>query len=205
MTIDLASVAPEDLQPIADMMLAMPEEKRGEIPLRVQRAAREFLHKSVDAQRVAAELETDPVRKAVYGALAKQLPAPAPTLDPLKREALGTLVKAVTAGAKASGLEKGLLGTAARAVGHAVAAPTKFGVRAGASVGARIGAKRALRHAHNTKISTKEAVLRGNRTLTRSAAVGAAVGGVAGAAATVEGLGFAYRNTFGRRKKKAEG
>jgi hypothetical protein len=101
MSIDLTLVDPEDLKPVADMMLAMPPEKRGEVSIRVQRAAREFLAKSASEQWVAAERETDPVRRVVYGALVKQVPASAAKLDPLKREALGTLVKAVTAGARA--------------------------------------------------------------------------------------------------------
>lgn len=105
MEFNIEAVPAEDIEPLAKAMTLLPPERRGEVYFRIQNAAREFLAKAAAGSPPASADQTDPIRKAVFGALEKQLPAPpapAPTLDPLKREALGTLEKAVLAGARAA-------------------------------------------------------------------------------------------------------
>jgi hypothetical protein len=98
MQFDVAALPAEDLEPLAKALSLAPPEKRGEVYMRIQNAGREFLAKATAGKPPSAATETDAIKGAVVGELTKQLPAPAPQLDPLKREALGSMEKAVMAG-----------------------------------------------------------------------------------------------------------
>jgi len=128
MQFDVAALPAEDLEPLAKALSLAPPEKRGEVYMRIQNAGREFLAKATAGKPPSAATETDPIKRAVFGALTKQLPAPAPQLDPLKREALGSLEKAVMAGIRG----------AARGVGDAL------------GVTGRAGAMRQMRGAYRS-------------------------------------------------------
>jgi hypothetical protein len=117
MQFDVAALPAEDLEPLAKALSLAPPEKRGEVYMRIQNAGREFLAKATAGKPPSAATETDPIKRAVFGALTKQLPAPAPQLDPLKREALGSLEKAVMAGIRG----------AARGVGDALGVTGRAG------------------------------------------------------------------------------
>lgn len=116
MEFDVAALPAEDFEPLAKALSIAPPEKRGEVYMRIQNAGREFLAKAKAGKPPSVEAQTDPIKRAVFGALTKQLPAPLPQLDPLKREALGSLEKAVLAGIR--GAARGLgdaLGVTGRA------------------------------------------------------------------------------------------
>lgn len=118
MQFDVAALPAEDLEPLTNALSLAPPEKRGEVYMRIQNAGREFLAKAKAGKPPSVEAQTDPIKRAVFGALTKQLPAPPPQLDPLKREALGSLEKAVLAGIR--GAARGVadnLGLAGRAGG----------------------------------------------------------------------------------------
>jgi hypothetical protein len=117
MQFDVAALPAEDLEPLAKALSLAPPEKRGEVYMRIQNAGREFLAKATAGKPPSAATETDPIKRAVFGALTKQFPAPAPQLDPLKREALGSLEKAVMAGIRG----------AARGVGDAMGVTGRAG------------------------------------------------------------------------------
>ncbi len=144
MKFNIEALPAEDIEPLAKAMANLPPERRGEVYFRIQNAAREFLAKADAGTPLTAAGQTDPIRKAVFGALEKQLPAPAPTLDPLKREALGTLEKAVLAGARAA------LGSAmrgARGVGDALGVTGRAGAMRQMRAGYKSFHGMAIRHA----------------------------------------------------------
>ena len=117
MQFDVAALPAEDLEPLTKALSLAPPEKRGEVYMRIQNAGREFLAKATAGNPPSVEAQTDPIKRAVFGALTKQLPAPPPQLDPLKREALGSLEKAVMAGIRG----------AARGVGDALGVTGRAG------------------------------------------------------------------------------